>query len=91
MNPLKHVDKWDAPPAAVAVTPAGVEQAVARGGIQAGGPMVCLVTGSGFKDEPSLIRMTGEEKTPLLEGFATFASAGHDDLKRGGPEPTNPA
>ena len=91
MNLWKHADKWDAPPAAVAVAPAGVEQAVARGEIQAGDPVGCLVTGSGFKDERSLIRMTGEEKTPLVDGFAAFASAVRDDLKRSVPKPTNPA
>jgi threonine synthase len=61
------------PAGAVAI--AGVEQALARGEIAPDEPTVCLVTGSGFKDERSLVRMTGEAGTPLLGDFAEFAAA----------------
>lgn len=58
-----------------AVALAGVEQAVARGDIATDEPTVCLVTGSGFKDERSLIRMTGAGETPVLDNFGEFAAA----------------
>jgi threonine synthase len=58
-----------------AVALAGLEQAVARGEIAHDEHAVCLVTGSGFKDERSLIRMTGEAQTPLVERFVDFAQA----------------
>ena len=54
---------------------AGVEQAVARGEIAPDEHAVCLVTGSGFKDERSLLRMTGEAPTPLVGSFDEFANA----------------
>lgn len=56
-----------------AVALAGVEQAVIRGEVAADESVVCLVTGSGFKDERSLLRMTGEAGTPLLDDFEAFA------------------
>lgn len=58
-----------------AVALAGVEQALARGELAPGEHAVCLVTGSGFKDERSLVRMTGEAPTPLVERFPDFAAA----------------
>ena len=58
-----------------AVALAGVEQARARGELGADEHAVCLVTGSGFKDERSLLRMTGDRPTPLVETFADFAAA----------------
>ena len=57
-----------------AVALAGVAQAVARGELAADEHVVCLVTGSGFKDERSLLRMTGEAGTPLLDDFGAFAA-----------------
>jgi threonine synthase len=48
---------------------------VARGELAPDEPVVCLVTGSGFKDERSLLRMTGEAPTPLVDSFAEFARA----------------
>jgi threonine synthase len=63
-----------------AVALAGVEQALARGELDPAAPVVCLVTGSGFKDERSVLRMTGEEGTPLLAGFAEFVAAVRKDL-----------
>lgn len=58
-----------------AVALAGVASAVARGELSADEPVVCLVTGTGFKDERSLIRMVGAEPTPLVDDFAAFAAA----------------
>lgn len=58
-----------------AVALAGAAQALRRGEIAAEDPVVCLVTGSGFKDERSLIRMTGAEGTPLVDNFAAFSTA----------------
>ena len=57
-----------------AVALAGVAAAVARGEVAAENPVVCLVTGSGFKDERALTRMVGTEATPLVEDFAAFAA-----------------
>jgi threonine synthase len=59
------------PAGAVAI--AGVAQAVARGEVAANEHVVCLVTGTGFKDERSLVRMTGEAPTPLVGNFAEFS------------------
>lgn len=56
-----------------AVALAGAEQAVIRGEIDPDEPVVCLVTGSGFKDERSLLKMTGVEGVPLVEDFAAFS------------------
>lgn len=52
-----------------------VEQAVSRGEIAADEHAVRLVTGSGFKDERSLVRMVGEEPTTLVGSFKEFATA----------------
>jgi threonine synthase len=57
-----------------AVALAGVEQALSRGEIRRDTPVVCLVTGSGFKDERALLRLAGEEPTPLVDSFADFAT-----------------
>lgn len=58
-----------------AVALAGVAQAVDRGEVTVDENIVCLVTGSGFKDEHALHRMTGEAGTPLVEDFTEFSSA----------------
>jgi threonine synthase len=58
-----------------AVALAGVEQALARGEVAPAEHLVCLVTGSGFKDERSLLKMTGDAGTPLVAGFAEFRQA----------------
>jgi threonine synthase len=65
-----------------AVALAGVEQAIVRGEVSAMEHVVCLVTGSGFKDERSLLRMTGEAGTPLVAGFADFSGAVRSALAR---------
>ena len=50
-----------------AVALAGALQAAQNGEIDSGAMVVCLVTGSGFKDEASVERMIGGEPSPLLE------------------------
>ncbi len=64
-----------------AVALAGVEAALARGELQPDDTVVCLVTGSGFKDERSLARMTGNNGVPLLEDFGAFATEVHRKIK----------
>jgi threonine synthase len=61
------------PAGAVAI--AGVAAAVARGELPADEPVVCLVTGTGFKDEKSLVRLVGTGGAPLVDDFAAFAAA----------------
>ncbi len=56
-----------------AVALAGLAEAAMRGEVGADENVVCLVTGSGFKDERALMRMAGAEETPLLENFAVFS------------------
>ena len=68
------VDATGAEPAG-AVALAGVAQALARGEVTPAEHIVCLVTGSGFKDERSRLKMTGEAGTPLVAGFAEFKQA----------------
>lgn len=58
-----------------AVALAGVEVAVARGELAPDDDVVCLVTGVGFKDEASVVRLIGGEGTPLVDDFASFADA----------------
>ena len=57
-----------------AVALAGVAEACRRGDTNAAEQVVCLVTGVGFKDEQSVIGMTGEETTPLLSTFSEFST-----------------
>lgn len=57
-----------------AVALAGLEHAVARGEVEADENIVCLVTGSGFKDERALLRLIGETATPVVDGFDEFAA-----------------
>jgi threonine synthase len=56
-----------------AVALAGVEEAVRRGELAPDEHVVCLVTGTGFKDEQALVRMAGDSPVPVLEGFAPVA------------------
>ncbi len=49
-----------------AVALAGLLQAAERGEINPAQPVVCLVTGSGFKDTPSLERMTASADCPTV-------------------------
>lgn len=60
---------------ACAVSVAGVARAVAAGELDRTEPIVCLITGVGFKDEKAIVRMTGAEPTPMLSDFADFAAA----------------
>lgn len=50
-----------------AVALAGALRAAAKGEIDPEATVVCVVTGSGFKDGASLQRMTGGEPVPLVE------------------------
>jgi len=65
-----------------AVALAGVEQALGRGEIRRGENVVCLVTGTGFKDEASLHKMTSASPTPLLDSFGDFMGAVRGELGR---------
>jgi len=56
-----------------AVALAGVEAAMRRGEVAPDAPVVCLVTGTGFKDERALARMAGDTPVPFLEGFGPVA------------------
>lgn len=49
-----------------AVSLAGVLQAAERGEIRADETVVCLVTGTGFKDQASIERMTGARGCPII-------------------------
>jgi threonine synthase len=60
---------------ACAVSVAGVAKAVAAGELDRTEPVVCLITGVGFKDEKAIVRMTGEAPTPMLTDFAEYAAA----------------
>ena len=55
-----------------AVALAGLARAVSAGEIDPVSRIVCLVTGSGFKDEVSLHRMTEQAPCPRLPDFASF-------------------
>jgi threonine synthase len=58
-----------------AVALAGAAAAARRGEVAPETPVVCLVTGSGFKDERSLIRMVAGPGAPLVDDFAAFCDA----------------
>lgn len=49
-----------------AVALAGALQAVTHGEVDPGAKIVCVVTGSGFKDGASIARITGVESAPLV-------------------------
>lgn len=57
-----------------AVSVAALAHAVAEGKISAGQTIVCLITGSGFKDAASIDRMTAAQSCPLVDDFADFES-----------------
>lgn len=57
-----------------AVALAGVEEALRCGEIDPRDHVVCLVTGSGFKDERSLLRLADPAAAELADDFADFAS-----------------
>jgi len=50
-----------------AVALAGALQAAREGLVQAEQTIVCLVTGSGFKDQASLSRMVSDADCPLID------------------------
>jgi threonine synthase len=51
---------------AAAVSAAAAIRSVASGEINPGDRICCIVTGAGFKDTPSIDRMLGTEKVPLI-------------------------
>ncbi|MEC5129092.1 pyridoxal-phosphate dependent enzyme [Verrucomicrobiales bacterium BCK34] len=57
-----------------AVSVAALSQALAEGNIHKGETVVCLITGSGFKDATSVARMTSDKDCPLVDDFADFES-----------------
>ena len=59
---------------AAAVALAGAAQAKASGELDLDSNIVCLITGSGFKDTPSVERMTKNQDAPLVNSFAEFES-----------------
>lgn len=63
---------------AAAVALAGALQAVADGLISPDEKIVCLVTGTGFKDPAAIDRMAGEEICPRIS-LAEFQSLTHDN------------
>lgn len=60
------------PAGAVALT--GLVEAVRNEDVDTHAPVVCLVTGSGFKDERSVLRMTGVDETPTVGGWMDFVA-----------------
>ncbi|MCF3650459.1 pyridoxal-phosphate dependent enzyme [Synoicihabitans lomoniglobus] len=56
-----------------AVALAGLTTAVRNRELDTSRPVVCLVTGSGFKDERSLVAMTGSAGTPMVESWSEYA------------------
>jgi threonine synthase len=54
---------------------AGMLDACARGELEADSRVVCLVTGSGFKDEVSIERMVQGRSAPMMEDFTQFRQA----------------
>lgn len=62
-----------------AVALAGLEQAAKLGELRADEHVVCLVTGSGFKDEKSLERLAQPRPVEMVEDFEAFvARAGRE-------------
>ncbi|MDF1740945.1 MAG: pyridoxal-phosphate dependent enzyme [Verrucomicrobiales bacterium] len=60
------------PAGAVSVT--ALAQALAEGKVRRDEAVVCLITGSGFKDAASVARMTSDSTCPLVDDFADFES-----------------
>ncbi len=55
-----------------AVALAGVARSLALGELDVRSQVVCLVTGTAFKDERSLNRLTGEGETQMADDFTEF-------------------
>ncbi len=58
-----------------AVALAGALQALEEGVLNKEDKIVCLVTGSGFKDNVALQRMTSEDKCPVVDSMAAFTNS----------------
>ncbi len=59
---------------AAAVALAGAAQANASGELDPDSKIVCLVTGSGFKDASSIDRINADREAPLVDSFTEFES-----------------
>lgn len=57
-----------------AVALAGAARAVKAGELDPNSNIVCLVTGSGFKDVPSIDLMNADRDAPLVDNFTDFES-----------------
>jgi threonine synthase len=52
---------------AAAVSVAGAIQALADGEISPDSTVICMITGSGFKDPPSVEKMIGDANCPVID------------------------
>jgi threonine synthase len=59
-----------------AVSVAGLWRAVGEERFQAAGPVVCVLTGHGFKDPAAVERMTASEAVPLIDAGEIGAAVG---------------
>lgn len=67
---------------AAAVALAGAAKSVANGELDPASTVVCLVTGSGFKDAPSVARMNRGRDCAAVDSFAEFEILVHNTLQR---------
>ena len=58
------------------------DDAVAERRVDADQTVVCVITGSGFKDSASVERMTRSSECPVVDSFDEFESAVRADLSR---------
>lgn len=63
-----------------AVALAGTAKAIETGEVDQGARIVSLITGSGFKDAPSIDRMIAKRKAPLVDSFEAFESIVRDEI-----------
>lgn len=63
-----------------AVALAGAARAANAGEVDPGSTIVCLVTGSGFKDSSSVERMIAKKEAPLVGSFSEFEAMVRDEL-----------
>ena len=61
------------PAGAVSVT--ALQSALEREELSSEDVVVCVVTGTGFKDDPSIKRMTAGQVCPRVDSFAAFSEA----------------
>ena len=65
-----------------AVAPAGALAALEAGYLRSDATVVCLVTSTGFKDEPAIERMVGQHHIPCLEHVAEIDAWLDEQLNR---------